>query len=271
VELEDKQLEGRELDRELRQEERKQDELPVVTEELIDLELAHRGQVVDAVQLILDQHPLAVSRLGLPQREERALAALQAAVAGRDPTLGTFVYAEDRQRLLEQALAVLQQNLAIDERYGDLGQRVCELRHELSHLEEAQDELIDEHREPVMTKPVEDAEPAEESLTDFIASALYALAELPHQSTLDGPEPVVDKRDSSLDGPERAFERPASSLAGAERTFEKPASSLAGPERTFEKPASSLDGPELPEPRKSKSTLAPDPSIVPSVLKKGKS
>jgi len=265
----EKHLEGAELDRELRQEERKDDELPVVTEELIDLELAHRGRVVDALQLILANEELAVSRLGLPQREERALAALQAAVAGRDPTMGTFVYAEDRQRLLEQALAVLQQNLAIDERYGNLAERVSMLRHTLSHLEEAQDELIDERREPVLVKPVEDAEP-EESLTEFIASALFALAELPHQSTLDGPEPIVEKPDSSLDGPERVIEKPASDLAGPERRFEKPASSLDGPEPAVEKPASSLYGPDVPEPRKSKSTLAPDPSIVPSVLRKGK-
>ena len=264
----EKHLEGPELDRELVEEERKDDELPVVTAELVDIELAHRGQVVDALQLILSNHELAVSRLGLPQREERALAALQAAVAGRDPAMGTFVYAEDRQRLLEQALAVLQQNLAIDERYGDLAERVSELRHALSHLEEAQDELIDERREPVIVKPVE--EPPEESLTEFIASALFALAELPHQSTLDGPAPVVEKPDSGLDGPERVIEKPASDLAGPERQFERPASDLDGPERRFEKPPSGLDGPELPEPRKPKSTLVPDPSIVPSVLKKGK-
>ena len=117
MELEDKQLEGRDLDRELQLEnERDIDELPVVVEDVVDVELQHRGKLYDALQLILADAELAVSRLGLPQRETAALEALQAAVAGRDPTMGTFVFAEDRQRLLEQALAVLQQNIAIDPR-----------------------------------------------------------------------------------------------------------------------------------------------------------
>jgi len=271
VELEDKQLEGSALDRELRladDRERKDEELPVVAEEVVDIELAHRGQLLDALQLILDNETLAVSRLGLPQRETAALEALQAAVAGRDPTMGTFVYAEDRRRLLEQSLAVLQQNLAVDARFAGLADRVTDLREQLSQLEEAQDDHEQRHEPIVRVTPVD--EPAEdESLTDFLASALIALAEMPHQSTLDGPEPSpVAKPVSMFEGPELPEQpRPASTLDGPEVVVKKPASTLDGPERPAEpRPASTLDGPERPLPVKPRSSLVPDTSIIPAVM-----
>ena len=266
MELEDKQLEGRDLDRELQLEnERDIDELPVVVEDVVDVELAHRGKLYDALQLILADAELAVSQLGLPQRETAALEALQTAVAGRDPMMGTFVYAEDRQRLLEQALAVLQQNIAIDPQFEQLSDRVGELREELAQLEDAQDDEF-EQREPVVVSKPADEPPEDESLTDFIASALLTLAELPHQSSLDGPEPKVVKPPSSLDGPDVVVEKPPSSLDGPEPKVAKPPSSLDGPEVIVEKPPSTLSGPERPEPVKPKSTLGVDPAIVPAVL-----
>ena len=101
---EDKQLEGPELERAQRLEtgiEQGHEELPVLAgEEVHDAELAHRGRLFDAIQLILSRGQLNVSLLHLPQREAHALEFLQTAVTGRDVNLGKFVYAEDRSAML---------------------------------------------------------------------------------------------------------------------------------------------------------------------------
>ena len=84
-------------------------------------------------------------------REALALEALQSAVTGRDRSMNTFMFAEDRKSLLEQALSVLQQNLtrgdsetlsALHAKYDELTENVANLREELLGLEDAQDDLI---------------------------------------------------------------------------------------------------------------------------------
>lgn len=240
---EEKELEGPELERAQRLEtdvEQGHEELPVLaSEEVQDLELAHRGRLFDALQLILARGELNVGLLNLPQRETRALEFLQTAVTGRDVNLGKFVYAEDRSAMLEQALAVLQQNLThgssaelaeLHGKFDALTSQVAELRDELVNLEEAQDDLI-EHREQPKAQvddsdDVKPPEPVEldESVTGFIASALQALASI---TKLD--ETVGESaRPSSLEGPERpAKPEFASTLAGPERAEpEQPPSSL---------------------------------------------
>jgi hypothetical protein len=222
MQLEDKQLEGPELEREqqletLEEGEAKETELPVLAGvEVRDAELLHRGRLFDAMQAILAGNELGIGKLYLPQRETEALEFLQAAMTGRD-SLGRFVFAEDRATLLEQALAVLQENLThgdaeqlatLETRYAEMTEHVAVLREQLDSLEEAQDdEGFFFHKdveggaqadEPP-DEPETDAKP--EPLADYLRAP-----ELPdrpaHVSTLDGP--AVQERTphvTTLDGP----------------------------------------------------------------------
>jgi hypothetical protein len=172
VRAEEKQLEGPELEqavtteRQIESEERQEEELPQLAgEEVRDAELQHRSRLFDALRLIVEGEQLTVSLLGLPQRETHALEALQTAVNGRDVHMNGFVFAEDRKVLLEQALAVLQANLTFGDsaelaelhgRYDSLVERIGALREELTNLEDAQDDLIDEKRQFAEKKPGED-------------------------------------------------------------------------------------------------------------------
>ncbi len=175
-----------------------------------------RDQIVAAVRAIFAHQGLTVADLGLPQREERALEALQAAVTGKSANLGMFVYAEDRRSLLEQALAVLQPNLVggdgqelagLRDQLSAMTERVATLREELMQLEDAQEELLGEQREVAKaTKPDEPVDPA--------ATPTPVDGERP-ASTLAGPGPAVTSQaaPSTLTGPERAVEaRPPTSV-----------------------------------------------------------
>ncbi|HTR54346.1 MAG TPA: hypothetical protein VMJ10_26820 [Kofleriaceae bacterium] len=207
----DKEVDGRELEREQRLAEseldkRDDDELPEVhAEQQRDLARGERAGLLAAMRAILDGEHVIVATLHLPAHELRALEALQEAVEGRDTQLDMFVYATDRRGLLEQALAILQPNLAYDdETYVELVARVGELRRTLVHLEEAQDELEDRH--PVAKAKQPDAKP-------------------PTEVDPDAPEPA-----STLSvGPEvKDAPKPASTLAGGPDVQEeaKPATSL---------------------------------------------
>src|SRR5690349_6216666 len=120
MDKEDKELEGPELARDQQHEQalteqHEQEELPeAVTETVRDTGFDHRSRLFDALRLILAGEAVNVSLFYLPQREQHALEALQAAVHGSD-SVGEFVFAEDRRALLEQSLAVLQQNLTYGE------------------------------------------------------------------------------------------------------------------------------------------------------------
>lgn len=265
----EKQLEGPELEREVGLEveevQEEEEEMPILSvEEVMDAELAHRGRLFDAIQLILADEKLNISLLYLPQREANALEFLQAAVTGED-TMGEFVFAEDRGALLEQALAVLQANLThgdhgklgeLHAKFDQLSDRVATLRAELLSLEDAQDDLFDEKRQYVEElDEADEVDPADkgdkgdkgepearDSITDFIASALTALAEV--GKALEGPE-VPDKV------------TPPSTLVGQAIPDKKP-----GP--------TTLVGPEVPDLVTAPSTLVgaaiPEKPVAPSTL-----
>ena len=179
--------------------------------------------VVGAMHKILEGEHIVLNDLKLPQRELKALEALKTAVEGRDQNLNGFVYAEDRRTLLEQALAVLQPDLAKLETIGgkpfeDMVKDVAELRGKLNVLEDAQEE---------------------------VAANAKVAAKGEAGDTEDKPKPDDDQ---SLTGPERKIEKPASSLTGAEPKIEKPKSALS-------------EGPALAEPANQPTTLG-DPSEI---------
>jgi hypothetical protein len=240
---EEKEVDGFELER---AEERKRESelIEEDDEELHDLdgrpELAREpdrsGTVAGAMQRILEREHLVLNDLGLDQRELRALEALKTAVEGRDQEINGFVYAEDRRALLEQALAVLQPDIAGLEKLGgkayeDLVKDVAELRGQLNILEDAQEE-IESHRREGEKGEGSDADDKPKPDED---------------ASLDGPERKVEKTASTLDGPERKAEpKPATTLTGAEIKAEpKPATTLTGAEIEPEpKPATTLGDPK---------------------------
>lgn len=175
-----------------------------------------RDQIVAAVRAIFAHQGLTIADLGLPQREERALEALQAAVTGKSANLGMFVYAEDRRSMLEQALAVLQPNLVsgdgqelagLRDQLAAMTERVATLREELLNLEDAQEDLLGDRGEVAKTtRPDEPVDPA--------ATPAPVDAARP-ASTLAGPGPAVTTTatPTTLTGPARAEEaRPPTSV-----------------------------------------------------------
>ena len=280
---EDRQLEGLDLEREQGLEEEfveaEETELPMlVGEEAHDIELAHRGKLFDALQLVLAEQHVEIARLQLPQRETKALEYLQTAVTGRDE-LGEFVYAEDRSAMLEQALAILQANLTFGDaaqlaelhaKFDTMSERVATLRAELLNLEDAQDELIDGARFEVVTsetetedKPGDKDDKKQKQSLGFIARALNAIsgtsAAEKAGGLFEGPE-VEDEPvpPSTLSGPDLPAEpaRPTTLVGPEVKEAPKPPSSLTGADLPPEpaKP-STLDGPEHKEPPKPPSTL----------------
>lgn len=149
---EDKYLDGPELERAQRREQREQreeadHELPETAGETeISAEVVSRDRLLGAVHAILDDAHLSVAELGLPARTTNALEFLRVAVRGRDGR-DEFVYASDRRTMLEQSLAVLQQNLTLGDRgalaelhakHEALTAKIEELRRHLKALAQAQ-------------------------------------------------------------------------------------------------------------------------------------
>jgi hypothetical protein len=245
----DKEVDGYELER--ADERKRENELIEDDEEaLYDLdgkpEYEREGDrtslIAGAMHKILEREQLIVNDLELPQREKRALDAIKTAVEGRDQSLHRFVYAEDRRTLLEQALAVLQPDLAKleeagDEPFAELLKDVAQLRERLNVLQDSQEEI-----EPHKLQ----AEKAEAGDTD------------------DKPDD-----DQSLTGPERKVEKPATSLTGPERQQEpKPPSALTGPDlKEAATPPSSLTGPERKHEPKPPTSLG-DPKEIEEQAKK---
>ena len=272
---EDKELEGPDLQREeqTRQETaHEEEELPAIGGEAVrDLELEHRSTLFDALRLVLAGEHVTVSLLYLPQRETHALEALQAAVNGQD-SVGEFVFAEDRGALLEQALAVLQENLThgqpeqlaeLHARFGELTEQVGELRHRLVNLEDAQDDLFDEKRQYG-----EVGETGEGDTDDKGDKGGNAASAAPARDlTLYEPErPVPPPPSSALYGealPETP--PPPSTLEAPERPVPPPPpSALYGEALPEEPPApSTLEAPERPEEPRPESTLGADPDPDP--------
>ena len=181
------------------------------------LEQQRESAVLAAMREILEGRHIVVNDLRLPQKELRALAALKAAVTGRDGELSQFVYASDRRDLLEQALTVLQPEVMreLTKPFQELVARIGNLRNDLKDLEDAQDELLEANQKVGL----------EEAAAD----------------TADKPKPKPQDDDMSLDGPERKVAKPPTSLTG-ERA---PAPKLP----------STLEGPPLPEPPTPETTV----------------
>jgi hypothetical protein len=261
VQLEDKLVDGREAAHAESQQredvaEHGEEALPApMVEAVRDAGLERRGQLLGAIRMILDRQTLTVNQFHLPQREARALDALQVATSGKSRDLGSFVYASDRRDMLEQALAVLQPNLTraddqtareLHAQFADLAARVGELRHQLTELEDSQDELLEGHRgaalEAGATEPGDKPKP-KPSDPDAPRPA----------TTLTGPEVAEPPRPPTmLTGPEVAEPpRPPTTLVGPELPQElAPPTTLTGAELPPEPvPATTLAGAELaPEP-----------------------
>ena len=217
--FEDKDVDGAELDREkgLRDNDLVEEDQEEVDAIQIDEVLAQHSEnaLLAAMREILEHRHIVVNDLALPQRELRALEALQAAVTGKDGELSQFIYASDRRDLLEQALAVLQPGVMADvtQPFQDLIQRVGTLRHDLKDLEDAQDELLEGNEKVGPAKADGD--------------------------TADKPKPDDDL---SLDGPERKFPKPATTLPGERKEEPKAPSTLDGPALKEEPPPETTVG-----------------------------
>jgi hypothetical protein len=264
VQLEDKLVDGRDaahVESQQREDvlEHGEDMLPEpMVEAVHDASAQQRGQLLGAIRMVLDRQTLVVGQLHLPQREARALEALQVAASGKSGDLGQFVYASDRRDMLERALAVLQPNLTraddqtareLHAQFADLAARVAELREALTQLEDSQDELFENHQKAALEQG--DATPGDKPK--------------PTPSDPDAPRPAT-----TLVGPERPEPpRPPTTLVGPEPPPE-PASptTLVGPERPEPaRPPTTLVGPELPPDPAPASTLdspGPEPAPAPA-------
>jgi hypothetical protein len=230
VRYEDKEVEG--LDLEHAQEHQREG---VVVEDHLDAVPALRPEEVeaqdnvalDAMRAILEHRHLVINDLGLPQRELRALQALQVAVSGKDHELAQFVFASDRRDLLEQALAVLQPK-SLDERsqpYLDLVQRVGSLRHELKELEDAQDNLLEANPEVGVVKA--ESDPAGQPKPPQAKPA-------DDDRSLTGPERPIKKPRSELDGPALAAPEPQETTLGSKQDLAE--AKVPEPQRLTTKP-----------------------------------
>lgn len=259
---EEKEIDGPDLERAERQQEtllaehQEEEALPEMAGEgARDIEHEAGGRLVDAIRMILDRDALVVAQLGLPARETAALEALQAAVNGRSTGVDSFVYAEDRRSLLEQALAVLQPNLTngssaeLAELQGgieSLTKRVTALRVQLSSLKDAQEELIGPERERFVETATDTADKPKPKPSDPDAPR-------PPSTLAGGPEAKREERPSALStGPEaKRDERPSTLAAGGPeaKREERPSALSTGPEvkPEPEQPTTLGDGKEIAE------------------------
>ncbi len=217
---EEKEVEGPIVEREAEKvdEGENHEHLPEVGgEELRDVDRTDGGTLLAAMRQILSNAPLNIEQLALPEREIRALDALQKAVSGKSDK-HMFVFAEDRKSLLEQALAVLQPNLTATGQASELAEmsdglaqmtkRVAELRRKLTNLEDAQDELMADEKDR------------------FLAAASGETADKPGKpsdpdaprpaSTVAGPGPAVEWKEKPITidkGPDAKREEHPSTLS----------------------------------------------------------
>lgn len=203
---EEKQVDGPDLQRAEQKEsllDREEKELQQGLHNERPIDKERDTQLVSTMKAILDKRPVLVRELGLPPRETQALEMLQNAVTGRHLRMNTFVYAEDRRTLLEQALAVLQPNLtsshtsvvdSVRTEVEELVGSVHELRMNLMNLEDSQEDLLEgvRRREVEATSDAGDTDDKPAPTDDDKKSTLS-----------DGPEPKKVAAKSSLaEGPE---------------------------------------------------------------------
>jgi hypothetical protein len=257
VDLKDKIIDSREAahaelqQREERQRKDGKDSLPTpVVEAIQEASRQQRTQLLGAIRMILGHERLDIGELRMPPRETQALEALQVAVDGKSSHLYQFVYASDRRDLLERALGVLQPDLTrtddktareLQAQLDDLSQRLADLRHRLSSLEDSQDELMRHHE---------------------AAEIVAAPGDKPKPKPPTTPsDPDAPRPPTTLTGPELPAARPApSTLTGPELPADRPVpSTLTGPELPADRPVpSTLTGPELPEAPPAPSALVAD-------------
>lgn len=177
-------------------------------------ERSHHDDVLAVMKAIFESRTESMpvlEDLELSVQERSALEALHTAYGGREGRYNTFVFAEQRRELLEQALSALQPILALDvsasselrENYERMVDQVTELRERLVNLEDSQD---DEMLQREAVKAAEEGSDEEDDKGDKDgepeADADLAVGDKP--STLfDGPaapEKVAGKSSLS-DGP----------------------------------------------------------------------
>lgn len=268
----EKQVDGPELER-LPQLERKnelqkerEDELPILDRSR-RLDGASEALMVATMRAIFERRTVVVNDIQLPQRELRALEALQAAVTGRDEKLSQFVYARDRRHLLERALAVLQPGLIQEAAppLQDLVDHVGHLRVDLKELDDAQDELIAPHAQDFEQgaegdsddKPDDesDSDPNDDEEAD--ADADDDLDDRRKRAPAAKRKPKSKKPVSSLDGPEApALAKPTSTLSDGPPFTERdsPATSLGDPDEIARIAQSAMTAqtpppPQAPQPK----------------------
>jgi hypothetical protein len=292
VELKDKLIEDRDaahVESQQRQEllDRDENQLPSpIVEAIQDQGRERRAQLLGAVRMILGHQTLEVGQLRMPARETRALSALQVAVEGRSADLNEFVYATDRRDLLERALGVLQPDLlhtddqsahGLRAQLKDLSERVGELRHRLTVLEDAQDDLLRGTPEvaALTTEPTD--KPGDKPAAKPAGAKPTVEPSDPDAprppTTLTGPGPDLPEpppvRTTLAGGPDIPDRTPAkTTLTGADLPDRTPApTTLVGPDLPDEPPAkTTLVGPTVPDEAPPPSTLgdAPDAANAPA-------
>lgn len=248
---EDKEVDGPDLEhaeerkRETELVEEKEDEvydLDGLPETTLDGERAQG--VTAAMRGILAGDRFSLNALKLHKRQLTALEALKTAVEGKDPQLSRFVFAEDRRTLLEQALAVLQPELASMQgagaQFDELFAKVGELRETLNYLEDAESELV-EGRAKDFVEDKSDTDDKDDD--DDLDDEKKPSGGKPKKKPAKADQPAGD---TSLDGPERPMPPKSTTLGGPERPVApKEPTTLDGPERSvLPKGATTLDGPE---------------------------
>jgi hypothetical protein len=153
------------------------------------------------------------------ETERQAIALLREAIEGRKPSETHDLFAEDRLQMLNQALAALQPTLAAgfeqaigDERdlYRQLVEDMHAFQHDLSGLEDAQEEVFEQDRVREMGKPIDTGEVGDDRPTT-LAGPGPAIEPTAAATTLTGPGPAVEKPSppTTLTGPGPAVEKPS--------------------------------------------------------------
>lgn len=212
---------------------------------------SHHDDVLAVVQAIFEERTESMpvlDDLELSVQEKSALQALQTAFTGRETRYNTFVYAEQRRELLEQALAALQPMLALDvsasaelrETYERMVEQVTELRENLLNLEDSQDDevLIRE----ALKREEQESDDADQGDGDRDADADAVAGE-------KAGEQLGEKKSGLFDGPAAPDK-----VAARSTLSEGPPVAEPAPEKS-----SLFDGPAVPDKTSAQSSLG-DPS-----------
>lgn len=202
--VEEKEVDGQELHRaeqkdSLLDREDKELQQGLANERLVDK--SSDELLLATMQQIIEKKPVHVRSLGLPPREAKALEQLQQAVTGRDVNMNTFVFADDRRTMLEQALAVLQPNMSASHssivgglrwEMSHLVSEIHELRLDLRELEDAQEDgIVERQRNHVKAETPAAGDTEDKPVSDPDAPK-------PKSSLSDGPAVVDDKKPTSI-------------------------------------------------------------------------